>query len=307
MNQYNRVGEIGTLSYASRFGVFRTGGWWEFTPTNRYQIKSNPETWVDASGIKNIKFHENFNITTAQPFAEFQLVAIPRVTITAGIKDAYYHMWLKQFADGKVVGSLGGNSYVTHSANYNSWLPSFEANFRILNNWSVYGQYGRGSIIPFSSVFDVTGAQVAVTPPPTIAATYQGGTVLKLNHLSVDGDVYHIHFVNQYSSFTPSSGPDAGFSFYYATPPSNTNGVEAEGNLYIARGISLFMNGTFGEAKYEASSGTAATATAPAVGPSPEAWVANAPHDTESLGLTYQTKGLGPGLLQQAGGRALER
>ncbi len=289
MNQYNRVGEIGSLSYASRFGVFRTGGWWEYTPTNRYQIKSNPaEGFVHAPGLSAIKFHENFNITTAQPYAEFQLVSIPRVTITAGIKDGFFRMWLKQFADGKVVGNLGGNAYVTHGANYNSWLPSLEANFRIRNNWSVYGQYGRGSIIPFSSVFDVTGAQVAVTPPPTIASTYQGGTVLKLNHLSVDGDVYHIHFVNQYSSFTPSSGPDSGFTYYYATPPSNTNGVEAEGNLYIARGISFFMNGTFGEAKYEASSGTAATATSPAVGPSPAAWVANAPHDTESLGLTYQ-------------------
>jgi iron complex outermembrane receptor protein len=290
MNQYNRVGEIASVNYASHYGVFRAGGWWEYTPTNRYQVKSNPENWVDATGIKNLKFHENFNITTTQPFAEFQLVAIPRWTITAGIKDAYYNMWLKQFADGKVVGSLGGNAYVIHSANYNSWLPSFEANYRIRNNWSVYGQYGRGSIIPFSSVFDVTGAQVAVTPPPTVASTYQGGTVLKLNHLSLDADGYHIHFVNQYSSFTPSSGPDAGFSFYYATPPSNTDGLEAEGNLYFVHGLSLFMNGTYGIAKYESSSGRAATATAPAVAPSPSVWVASAPHDTESLGLTYQDK-----------------
>lgn len=291
MNQYNRVGEIGSVSYASHYGVFRAGGWWEYTPTNRYQIKSNPaQGFVHAPGLSAIKFHENFNITTAQPYAEFQLVSIPRWTITAGIKDAFFRMWLKQFADGKVVGNLGGNPWVTHAANYNSWLPSFEANFRIKNNWSVYGQYGRGSIIPFSSVFDVTGAQVAVTPPPTIASTYQGGTVLKLNRLSLDGDVYHIHFVNQYSSFTPSSGPDAGFTYYYATPPSNTNGVEGEGNLYLARGLSLFLNGTFGEAKYESSSGQAATATTPAVAPSPSAWVASAPHDTESLGMTFQQK-----------------
>ena len=291
MNQYNRVGEIGSVSYASHYGVFRAGGWWEYTPTNRYQIKSNPaQGFVHAPGLSAIKFHENFNITTAQPYAEFQLVSIPRWTITAGIKDAFFRMWLKQFADGKIVGNLGGNAWVTHAANYNSWLPSFEANFRIKNNWSVYGQYGRGSIIPFSSVFDVTGAQVAVTPPPTIASTYQGGTVLKLNHLSLDGDFYHIHFVNQYSSFTPSSGPDAGFTYYYATPPSDTNGVEGEGNLYLAHGLSLFLNGTFGEAKYESSSGQAATGTTPAVPASPSAWVASAPHDTESLGMTYQQK-----------------
>jgi iron complex outermembrane recepter protein len=299
MNQYNRIGEITSVSAASKFGVFRTGAWYEFTPTNRYQIKSDPRTWVDSNLISNLKFHENFNIQSVQPFAEYQLVAIPRWTITAGIKDAHYNMWLKQWADGKTVGSLGCPSgstsqscpnYVTHDAGYNNWLPSFEANYRIRDNWSAYGQYGRGSIIPFSSVFDVTGAQVAVTPPPTIASTYQGGSVLKLNRVSLDADAYHIHFVNQYSSFTPSSGPDAGFTYYYATPPSNTNGLEGEGNVAFGAGLSLFLNGTLGSAKYEAAAAQAATTTAPAIGASPEAWVALAPHDTESLGLTYQSK-----------------
>ncbi len=299
MNQYGRVGEIATASWASRYGVFRTGSWYEWTPTNRYQIKSDPDTWVDAPGIKNIKFHENFHTTSVQPFAEYQLVAIPRWTITVGIKDAYYRMWLKQFADGKTVGNLGGAPFVTHTANYNSWLPSFEANFRIRDNWSVYGDYGRGSIIPFSSVYDVSGAQVAVTPPPTVASTYQGGTVLKLSHLSVDGDVFHIHFVNQYSSFTPTSGLNSGFTYYYATPPSNTTGAEAEGNIYLARGLSIFLNGTLGSAKYEASSGTAATATAPAVPASPSAWVALTPHDTESTGLTYQEKAFDAGFFSK--------
>ena len=245
--------------------------------------------------LSAIKFHENFNITTVQPYAEFQLVSIPRVTITAGIRDGFFRMWLKQFAERK------NSRQSLHSWRIGPELPrlgdacrklqllvpSFEANVRILNNWSVYGQYG-WQHHSFQRWFDVTGAQVVAPPPSTIASTYQGGTVLKLNHLSVDGDVFHIHFVNQYSSFTPSSGADAGFTFYYATPPSNTNGVEAEGNLYLARGLSLFMNGTFGEAKYEASSGTAATATAPAVPASPAAWVALAPHDTESAGITYQ-------------------
>ena len=299
MNQYNRVGEIGSVSRASRWGVFRAGGWWEYTPVNRYQIKSDPALgFVHASGLSAIKFHENFDITTVQPYAEYQLVSIPRLTITAGIKDAFFRMWLKQFADGKTVGNLCAPGetvpncpiYTTHAANYNSWLPSFEANFRVTNNWSVYGQYGRGSIIPFSAVFDVNGAEVALTPPPTVASTYQGGTVLKLNHLSLDADGYHIHFVNQYSSFTPSSGPDSGFTYYYATPPSDTNGFEGEGNLYLVHGLSLFLNGTIGSAKYEASSGTAATATSPAVAASPSAWVAYAPHDTESLGMTYQEK-----------------
>lgn len=292
MNQYNRVGEITQVSQASKYGVFRTGIWYEITPTNRYQILSSPLTWQHLAGTAGVNFHENFDITTVQPFAEYQLVAIPRWTITVGLKDAYFNMWLKQFADnGHIVGGLNGAPFTTHDAGYNSWLPSVEANYRIRNNWSAYGQYGRGSIIPFSSVFDVAGAQVAVTPPPTVATTYQGGTVLKLNRVSLDADGYHIHFVNQYSSFTPSSGPNTGFTYYYATPPSDTNGMEGEGNIAFGGGVSLFLNGTLGSAKYESAAAQPATATSPAVPASPAAWVALAPHDTESMGLTYQSKG----------------
>ncbi len=299
LNQYNRGGEITTASYASKYGVFRAGAWYEYTTTNRYQIKSDPRTWVDAPGIKNIRFHENFITNSAQPFVEYQLVAIPRWTITAGLKDAYYNMSLTQFADGKVVGNLGCkptdtpatcSDSVKHDAGYNSWLPSFEANYRIKTNWSAYGQYGRGSVIPPSSVFDVKNAQVGVTPNPTVADTFQGGSVVKLSHLSLDADVYYIHFQNAYSNYTPSSGPDQGITFYYANPASNTVGFEAEGNVYLTHGLSLFLNGTVGQAKYESAAAQAATSTSPATAATPEAWVANTPKDTETEGMTYRDK-----------------
>jgi iron complex outermembrane receptor protein len=261
---------------------------------------------VDAAGIKNIKFHEHFITNSAQPFAEYQLVAIPRWTITAGIKSAYYNMSLKQYADGKTVGNLcppgtttNCPAYVTHDAGYNNWLPSIEANYRIKSNWSAYAQYGRGSVIPPSSVFDVTNAQVAVTPKPTVASTWQGGSVVKFNRVSLDGDVYYIHYDNAYSSYTPSSGPDKGITYYYANPASNTVGFEGEGNIYLTHGLSLFLNGTVGQAKYESASAQAATGTTPATPASPSAWVANAPHDTESEGLTYHDKRLDLGIFNK--------
>ena len=307
LNQYARGGEIATLSYASKWGVFRTGGWYEYTDTLRYQVYTDPITWVDSDLISNRKFNEHFLTTAIQPFAEFQLVAIPRWTITAGLKDAYYYMTLSQAADGKTVGQLtcsstatvaNCNATVGHSQDYNSVLPSVEANYRINNNWSAYGQYGRGSIAPFSSVFDTTGAQVAVTPPPTIASTYQGGTVVKMNRFTFDADGYHIHFTNTYSSNTPTSGPDEGFTYYYANPDSNTNGFEAEGNYAITDSLSFNANGTFDSAKYEAAAAKAAVTDAngniinPATPATPVAWVALTPHDTEALGLTYRQKGV---------------
>ncbi len=300
LNAYARGGEIAALSYATRWGVFRVGDWYEYTNTLRYQIYTDPITWVDSPYISNIKFHEHFYTYAVQPYAEFQLVSIPRWTITAGVKDAYFLMSLTQYADGKTVGALGCptgstpascTNTVQHSQDYNSVLPSFEANYRINNNWSAYGQYGRGTIAPFSSVFDTTGAEVAVTPPPTIASTYQGGTVIKLNRFAFDADAYHIHFTNTYSTYTPSSGPNIGFTYYYANPDSNTNGFEAEGNYVLMPGLSVNANGTFGIAKYEAGSAQAATANTPAIAATPVAWVASAPHDTESMGLTFQKHG----------------
>jgi iron complex outermembrane receptor protein len=114
------------------------------------------------------------------------LVSISHWTIIAGVKDAYYKMDLTQWADGKTVGALGcpeGSTPVSctnsvkHSQDYNSILPSFEANYRINNNWSAYGQYGRGSIAPFSSVFDVTALRLPSprrlpSPIPTRAAPW---------------------------------------------------------------------------------------------------------------------------------------
>ena len=306
MNQYVKAGVIPDLSYASRYGVARTGGWFEYTSTNRYQNDTNPSDWVDSDLIGKLKFHEGFITRDYQPFAEYQLVAIPRFTITAGVKDANYNMTVQQWASNKDVGPLGCPTtdtttqcpaFTIHEKSYNSVLPSAEVNYRVLNDWSVYGDYGKGSIIPFSTVFDETGAEVAVAPPPTVASTYQGGTVLKLNRLSMDADAYHIHFINQYSSYTypdtPTYGSNAGLTYYYATPPSDTNGLEAEGNIAFGSGFSLYLNGSLGEAKYEAAAAQPATVAngetaTPAM---PSAWVAETPHDTETISPTWQANG----------------
>ena len=311
LNQYERVGNIAAVSYATKWGVARFGNWYEHTQTHRYQILTDPLTWIDSVYLANVKFNERFQTIAWQPYAEFQLVSIPKLTVTAGVKDAYFDMALTQQADGgSKIGNLtcSSSSLIAdctavskHEHSYNSVLPSVEANYRISSNWSAYGQYGRGTIAPFSSVFDVTGAQVAVAPPPTIAATYQAGTVVKLNRVAFDADAYHIHFQNVYSTYTVPSNCNcdaAGFSYYYANPDSNTNGFEAEGNVAITKSLAVNGNMTFGVAKYEASSGKAAVTDSngvvitPATPATTAAWVALTPHDTESIGLTYREKGL---------------
>ena len=300
LNSYRKYGETSTISQVSKYGIFRTGLWYEWANTNRFQIPSDPLNRADAV-LPN--FHERFYTNSYQPFVEYEYHVTQRLTLTAGFKYSYFNQNLTQFQDnGKTVGCLGGvlsagtkatESCVgglgstNHSAGYSSYLPSFDANYHILSNWSIYGQYGLGTIIPPSSVFDVTGGNVLTTPKPTGVTTYQAGTVVKLRKLTLNADTYYIRFQNAYTSIPDSNSTNA---FDYVTAgDAITRGFEGEANIYISRGLSFYVNGTVGKANY-------VTGLIPnskgglSHNPDYGLWVANTPSNTEAFGLTYQQK-----------------
>jgi len=274
LNGYRKAGDITSLSWETSRGILRTGLWFEWAYTDRYQIPSDPRTWVDAA-LPN--FHEHFITRSLQPFAEYEYRVTSDLSVTAGIKMANYGMDLTQYADnGKTVGSLGGAPFVAHSAQYRSYMPSIDARYKIKPNWTAYAQFATGSNIPPSSVFDSKGAQVAVLPKPTSVKTYQAGSVVKFNRWTLDVDAYYSHFQNPYTSFLDSAGE----SYFYQTGPSNTKGVEAEANVVIGYGFSLYVNGTMGSAKYQEGPNYANGGL----------WIASTPKNTEAIGLTYQVK-----------------
>ena len=99
-----------------------------------------------------------------------------KLVVTAGIKAADYKMTLNQYQDnGKIVGCLvsargqdfvtgapicvGGPAFVTHSINYNNWLPTLTARYRLWKQWSAYGQFAEGSVIPASPLFSTCPRQ----------------------------------------------------------------------------------------------------------------------------------------------------
>src|SRR6185295_18511645 len=71
------------------------------------------------------------------------------------------------------------------------------------------------------------------------------------------------------------------------TGTSETKGVEAESTILVARGLSLYLNGTVGSARY-ADSGQ---------------WVQNAPKDTETIGVNYSYDSWNVGLFNKRVGR----
>jgi iron complex outermembrane receptor protein len=293
-NSYRKYGETSAISQTSKYGIFRTGFWYEWANTNRHQSPSNPFTKVD-DVLPN--FNETYQTNSFQPYGEYEYHATKKLSITGGLKFAYYTMGFKQFADnGGKVGNLGGQPFIYNHADYSSWLPSLDGNYRILSNWSVYGQLATGSVIPPTSVFDVSGGQVAVPPKPQKSTTYQTGTVLKLKRVTFDADYYHIRFQNGYSSVTDNNPNDAqaGETLYFVSPSSVTQGAEFESNIYIGCGLSAYLNATRGSATYVGTltvNSPAGSSSNPLVVQAPSGlWVSGTPSDTEAEGVTYQKK-----------------
>jgi iron complex outermembrane receptor protein len=174
-------------------------------------------------------------------------------------------------------------------------------NYRLKNNWSVYGQYAEGSIVPPSSVFDfnqgTTGRAIGVAtlPQQQKNTTYQTGTVLKLKNVTFDADYFHIHFANGYSSVTTQAS--GGEPVFFATPPSVTQGIEGEANVYLTHGLGAYLNASYDKAVYSGGSATAtcagSTAACAAAGVlsvnTPNGLnVQQTPSDLETEGVTYQ-------------------
>ena len=284
VNSYRKYGETFVASQVSQYGIFRAGLWYEWANTDRYQIKSDPTTHIDVA-VPN--FHERFYTNSYQPFVEYEYHATQRLTLTVGFKFSDFNQALTQYADQKIVGNLGGLPSVSHSAGYNSYLPSFDANYHLRNNWSIYGQFAEGTKVPPSSIFDVTGANVSILPKPTGVKTYQGGTVLKLRKVTLNADGYYIHFQNAYSSITDPNN-QTGFD-WIASGDSASKGFEGEANVYVTRGLSFYINGTVGTAKYVSQTiPNSKGVQVPNVNYG--LWVANTPSNTEAFGMTYQQK-----------------
>jgi iron complex outermembrane receptor protein len=282
LNSYRKYGNYLPVQQVSEHGVFRTGLWSEIALTDRYQTPADPRTWVDAA-LPN--FHEKFNTTTLQPYAEYELRITQAFSITPGFKLAYYKQDFTQFADnGKTVGNLGGAPFIKHAQSYHSALPSIDGRYLVQPNWSVYAQYGRGQNIPPSSVFDVKNAQVGKAPDPILSDTVQFGSVWKGRKATLDVDAYHIKLQSDYSSVLNTTTGD---TEYYLNGKLVTQGVEAESTILAGGGLAIYLNGTKGKSKY-ADTGL---------------WSQNAPSDTETLGLTYNRMGWSLGYFNKRIGR----
>jgi len=307
LNSYRKAGGTLNVNYTAKKFTIRTGVWYEWAHTWRYQWPSDPlKNWTDQT-LPN--FAEEFWTETVQPFGEIEYRPIARLGITAGVKSYYTSLQTQQYSDdGKTIGTLpysptntygvgAGLPYIRNYASWNKWLPSLDANYRIKNWWSAYGQTSQGAIVPPSSVFDVPYTQtITVNLKEQLATTYQGGTSVKTRNFSLDADYYLTRFQGSYAAINAPNGD----TVYYLQPDSTTKGFEGETTYNIGNGFSIYLNGTVGSAIYRgtqhlqfvAPNATTTPQLINAYVPVPSGlWVANTPGNTEDVGITYSAHG----------------
>jgi iron complex outermembrane receptor protein len=76
---------------------------------------------------------------------------------------------------------------------------------------------------------------------------------------------------------------------YVATGPSNTKGVEAESSIALTHGLSLYINGSLGSAKYAGGPNY----------PNGGEWVQDTPKNVEAASLLYQHANWDVGLIEK--------
>jgi iron complex outermembrane receptor protein len=294
LNSYTTKGNLLRVTQDSAMGTLRTGLWFEVADSYRYQTKTNPKTWVD---VPLPNFSETYTTTTAQPYLEYEFKVTDALKVTPGVKYASYKQEFNHLQDCSIVGGLGatvntstctitsgvGAPSVSNSVTYHDVLPSIDLHYQLQPNWAIYGQYVVGDAIPDTGVFDVKNAQVASTPKPTKSKAFEIGSVWKSDKYTLDVDAYHIKLDNAYTVVTD---PVTLLPMYPLVGNQLSQGIEAESNIMLGGGFSLYANATVGSTKYDTGK-----------------WVAGAPADTETLGLNYRQGGWYAGVLAKRVGK----
>lgn len=283
LNHYRVWGDILRGSKDFGFGQLRVGAWYETSFTNRHRFDldrtlnlPNPIEKAPATGPvppADIQFLEHSKWFQYQLFADFEWRPTEALTVTPGIK--YLDFTRKVGSPVESKSRLVGQ---TSSINFTKTLPFLTVNYRLADNWSVYGQYAKGFLIPPLKVFYVPNDSLNAGLKPQQSTNYQLGSVYNAARLTLDGDIYYIEFTDKFASVGPKSDP------YYTNLPGTTKykGIEGQASFLVSGGLSVFVNGSINSAKDD----TGLT-------------IANAPKWTAGAGIIYKHDGWSVSLLNK--------
>lgn len=342
LNAYRVWGNVFRAAYDYAFGPvtgqIRAGVWSEWSATERQRFyiditrcnAAGPGTcnafgselagtYADQkttsgtvyNGVPGVGYDEHTGWSQYEPFLEVDIKPFDGLTITPGIKYIYWEHTIA--ADSLIKGkppTIYGNTVPVNPDSFTTTrtLPFATVNYRIQQNWSVYGQYANGIYIPDISAFEVN-TPILSFPKPQTTTNYQFGTVYYGDDFSVDADVYYIKSDNTIeqkpcSQLTPPGPASDTCNFNAGTVIYK--GVEGEATYAFndddmfggaLDGLSVFGNGSVNSAKAH---------TNPLDPNSPTFQDKLAPFWTAATGLIYKANGWKLSLIDKLTGQQYE-
>jgi len=255
-NEYRVTGDIAKFTYATPFGVMTVGSDYERSDSYRYTVDVNmltlqPDYREKAASLPgpsapyqqtplNLQYVEFSGWKQYQPFVEFDWKPTDRITVTPGVKYVNWDLYLNSPVAEKLA---NGSQPVRFNEVFTKTLPFLTANYRPSDNWSVYGQYAQGFLIPNIGNFYV-GNLTSSKIVPQESTNYQVGSVFQLGKLAVDGDLYWIEFQHKIQQYV-----DANNQPYETNSGGATyKGVEIQGAYALPHGASVFANYSYNSA-----------------------------------------------------------
>ena len=286
---YRSVGTIQRAEKDFDWGDIKTGFWFDHQTNSRmvqnvslsngnainyFSGDSNGGkiTPTNAGGSIERLMHDQ--LYTFQPYGQVDWKPIDRLTLTGGVKYAFFRRALNAQVDQKTELPTG------YSHNYGKLLPSFEAKYSISPNLSVYAQAAEGFLAPNLNTYYIAAPGTNSFKPQS-TVNFQTGVAYQDEHLALGADIYHIHFQN----FIQKVG--GGNTAYFTNAGGVIyRGIEGDVTYTFDNGISLFGNAGYNQA-YQTSSNT---------------YILNAPQFTSNLGVIYDKNGIYGAIIDQTTG-----
>jgi len=281
-NSYRSVGTIQRLQKDLSFGDIKAGVWFDHQVNTRAvdEVILNAGNAfdyapTDSNGGAIVDRLQHNQLYTFQPYAQFDWKPIEGLTLTGGVKYAFFRRQLDATVQQKTEEPFG------YEHNYDKLLPSFEAQYSFTPNLSAYAQAAEGFLAPnLNTYYTKALGQYALQPQSTL--NFQAGTAYQDEHLALGGDVYLIHFQNFINSKKETIGgtPE---TVFYNQGGVIYRGIEGEATYTFDSGFSLFANAGYNQA-FQTSTNI---------------YITNAPQFTSNFGVIYDKNGIYGSVIDQ--------
>jgi iron complex outermembrane receptor protein len=289
---YRSVGTIQRLQKDFAWGDIKLGAWFDHQVNTRFLAENdlsdgNADNYNDsADGFSNADLaaaNNNYGqidrlqhnqLYTFQPYAQLDWQPIQNLTLTGGVKYAFFRRTLDAQVQQTTEAEIG------YQHDWGKFLPSFEAKYNFSPNFSTYAQVAEGFLAPNLNTFYVDDPNNSAEEPET-TWSYQTGFAYQSRHLALGGDVYLVHFMN----FINHTGSGVN-EVYYNDGGAVYKGIEGEATYTFDNGFSLFANGGLNKANSTATND----------------YIAEAPQFTSNAGIIYNKNGIYASIIDQLTG-----